>query len=173
LSSFAPEIALGADVIKTAMRGRELFCLGKCPLSCCLLGPIDIDQEPMISQPIEDATWWRTERGSCHQVLLKEEPEAFKTWLIKSGEKTAERGMTGKVVAAKEGHESGSKRPKALIKCFPGRFPTHRISEEDDEKVNRVVVTEPGAGKPHPVLDGIENAKLREYMGNNGHLAKP
>jgi len=106
-------------------------------------------------------------------VLLKEKPESFDTWLIKCREKTTERGMTGKRVAAKEGHEGGSKRPKALIKRFQGRFPTHRISNEDDEKVNRVVVTKPGAGKPHPLLDGIQNAKLSEYMGKNGHLTKP
>jgi len=115
----------------------------------------------------------RAERGSGYKILLKEKPEGFDTWRIKSREKTTEGGMTGKVVAAKEGHESGSKRPKALIKCFQSRFPTHRISDEDDEKVNRVVVTKPGAGKPHPLLDGIQNAKLSEYMGENGHLAKP
>ena|SRR5260221_4222701 len=107
------------------------------------------------------------------KVLLKEKPEGFDTWLIKSREKTAEGGMTGKVVAAKEGHERGSKRPKALIKRFQGGFPTHRVSDEDDDKVNRVIVTKPCAGKPHSLLDCIQNAKLSKHMGKNGHLTKP
>ena len=155
------------------MRSGKVFCLGKCPLSCCLFGSIDIDQKPMLSQTIPHPTWWRTERGSCHQILLKEKPEGFDTWLIKSREKTAEGGMTGKGVAAKESHERGSKRPKALVKRFQGGFPTHRISDEDDDKVNRVIETKPGAGKPRPLLDGIQNAKLSKYMGKNDHLTKP
>jgi hypothetical protein len=109
----------------------------------------------------------RATRSSC-----AEKPEGFDTWLIKSREKTAEGGMTGKGVAAKESHERGSKRPKALVKRFQGGFPTHRISDEDDDKVNRVIETKPGAGKPRPLLDGIQNAKLSKYMGKNGHLTR-
>ena len=78
--------------------------------------------------------------------------------------------MTGKGVAAKESHERGSIRPKALVKRFQGGFPTHRLSDEDDDKVNRVIETKPGAGKPRPLLDGIQNAKLSKDMGKNGHL---
>jgi Linalool dehydratase/isomerase len=54
LSSFACERAFGADLIKTTLRGRKVSCLGKCPLSCCLFGSIDIDQEPAISLPIPE-----------------------------------------------------------------------------------------------------------------------
>src|SRR6266568_1171526 len=73
LSSFACEIAFRAHLIKTTVRGRMVSCLGKCPLSCCLFGPIDIDQEPAISQTIPESAWRRAERGSGHQILLKEE----------------------------------------------------------------------------------------------------
>jgi hypothetical protein len=169
LSSFAPEIAFGAHPLKTAVRDRKVLCLGKCPLSCDLFGPIDIGQEPVLSQTIPQPACRRAERASGYQILLKEKPEGFDTWLIKSREKTTEAGMAGKRVAAKEGHE----RPKTLIKRFQGGFPTHRVSDEDDDKVNRVIVTKPGAGKPHPLLDGIQNAILSQDMGKNGHLAKP
>src|ERR1700686_2109665 len=81
--------------------------------------------------------------------------------------------MTGKGVAAKEGHEGGSKGTKTLIKRFQGRFPTHRISDEHDEKVNRVIEAKSGTGKPHPLLDAIQHAKLSKHMGNNGNLTKP
>jgi hypothetical protein len=148
-------------------------CLGKCPLSCCLFGPIDIDQEPAISQTIPESAWRRAERGSGHKILLKEEPECFDAWLIKGSEKTTERAMTGKVVAAKERHEGGSKGPETLIKRFQCGFPTHSISDEDDDKVNGVVVTKSSAGKPHTLLDCIENAKLSEHMSKNGHFTKP
>src|SRR5713226_2916066 len=173
LSSFAAKIAFGTNAIKTTVRGRKLVCLGKRPLSCGLLGSIDINEEPLISQTIPQPTWWRTEWGSCHQILLKKQPKGFNTWLIKSRKKTAERGMTGKGATTKEGHEGGGKRPKALIKCFQREFPTHCIANEHDEKVNRVVVTKPGANKPHPLLDGIQNAKLSQHMSHNGYLTKP
>jgi hypothetical protein len=153
VSSFAPEIACGAHLIKTAVRGGKILCLGQCPLSCYLFGPIDIGQEPVLSQTIPESASRRAERGSGYQILLKEKPESFDTWLIKSREKTTECGMTGKGVAAKEGHEGGSKRPKTLIKRFQGGFPTHRISDEHDEKVNRVIVTKSGTGKSYPLLD--------------------
>ncbi len=81
--------------------------------------------------------------------------------------------MAGKAVAAKEGHEGGSKGFEALVKCVQGGFPTHRISDEDDDKVNGVVLTKPGAGKPHPLLNCIEKTKLSEHMSKNGHFTKP
>src|SRR5258708_38487341 len=87
LSSFAPKIALGTDAIKTAVRGRKLVCLGKRPLSCGLLGSIDIDEEPMLSPTIPQPASWRTEGGSCHQILLKKQPKGFNTWLIKRRKK--------------------------------------------------------------------------------------
>jgi len=173
LSSCAPERAFGADPIKTAVRERKVCALGKRPLPCGLFGPIDIGQQPLLSQTIPESAWRRAERGSGHQVLLKEKPERFDAWLIQSRKKTTEGGMTGKGMAFKEGHEGGSKRPKPLIKRFQGWFPTHRVADEHDEKVHRVVVTKAGAGKPHPLLDGIQQATLREYLGHNGHLAKP
>jgi len=81
--------------------------------------------------------------------------------------------MTGKPVAPKEGHERGRKRPKTLIKCFQGEFSTHCIADEHDQKVNGVVLTKPSAGKLHPLLDGIQNAKLSEHVGHNDYLTKP
>ncbi len=81
--------------------------------------------------------------------------------------------MAGKGATAKEGHKGGRKGPKALIKRFQRRFPTHCIANEDDEKVNRVILTKPNTGKLHTLLDGIQNAKLSEHMGNNGYLTQP
>ncbi len=49
VSSFAREIAFRTHPIKPTVRGRKLACLGKCPLSCRLFGPIYIDHEPGIS----------------------------------------------------------------------------------------------------------------------------
>jgi hypothetical protein len=104
---------------------------------------------------------------------LKEEPEGFNTWLIKSREKTAECRMTGKGATAKERHEGRSKGPKTLVERFQSEFSTHGIADEDDEKVNRVIVTKPNASKLYTLLNGIQNAKLSEYMGNHGYLTQP
>jgi hypothetical protein len=142
-------------------------------LSCGLPGSIHIDDQPVLSLTIPYTTRRGGERGLCHQILLKEEPECFDAWLIKGSEKTTERAMTGKVGAAKERHEGGSKGPETLIKRFQGGFSTHRVSNEDHNKVNRVVVTKSGAGKPHTLLDGIQNAILREHMSKNGYFTKP
>src|SRR5438128_5523348 len=86
LSSFACEIAFGADLIKTTVRGRKLWCLGKCSLSCGLFGTIDLDQEPAISLAVPEPTCRRIERGSGHQILLKEAPECFDAGLVKGGQ---------------------------------------------------------------------------------------
>jgi hypothetical protein len=127
----------------------------------------------MMSQTIPRPTWRGAERGSGYKILLKEKPEGFDTWLIKCGEKTAEGGMTGKVGSTKERHEGGSKGPDTLIKRFQGGFPTHRVSDEHDDKVNGVVMTKPGAGKPHTLLDCTQDTKLSEHMSYNGHFPKP
>src|SRR2546427_7878917 len=45
LSSFAPQIGRCTHLIKTSMRGREIGKLGQRSLSCCLLGPIHLDDD--------------------------------------------------------------------------------------------------------------------------------
>jgi len=74
VSALAPDIAFGAHLIKTALRGWKLLCLRKGSLSCCLFGPIDIDHLPVLSQAIPQPAWWRAERGSGHQVVGKQGP---------------------------------------------------------------------------------------------------
>lgn len=68
--------------------------------------------------------------------------------------------LLGKVLAAKERHEGGSKGQETLIKRLERGFSTHRISDEDGDKVKCVIATKPGAGKWPNLSSGPIKARL-------------
>src|SRR5712691_2604489 len=127
----------------------------------------------MIAQTVPDTTWWGSERGSCHQILLKEEPEGFDAWLIKSGEKTAERGTLRQALSTKEGHEGTGKRSKPFIKRQQCWFPTQRIADENPHKINHIILAKSSASKTDALLDRFQEIELREHVSNDRHLTEP
>jgi len=151
----------------------QVWCVRQRSLSGRLPGSIHIHDHPMLSQAVPQPAWWRGKRRSGHQILLKEDSKGFYAWLIQSSKKATEGGTTGKVLAAKEGHEGGSKGQEMLIKRLGPGFSTHRISDEHGDKVDGVIETKAGAGKPHPLLDGRESTKLPECMSDHRDFPKP
>jgi len=73
------------------MGGWQVCPVREGTLSCGLPGSIHIDDQPVLSLTIPDATWRGAKRRSCHQIFLKERSKGLYGRRIKGGEKTAER----------------------------------------------------------------------------------
>jgi hypothetical protein len=89
-SAFAPLVAFGAHLLKTAMRGRQRLVLGKGALASNLAGAIDIGNQPALLAPIFDPTRISKRRAS-KEIFLEQGSQAFHTGLIE-GRKIAGEG---------------------------------------------------------------------------------
>ena len=86
LSPFAPQIAGGANLIKTTMWLWERLQLRERELPCCLFGSIHIHHHPLLTETIPQATW-RGERLAGHEIFLEERPQCLHRHGIKRGKK--------------------------------------------------------------------------------------
>jgi hypothetical protein len=45
---------------------------------------------------------------------------------------------------------------QAFIECFEGPFPTDRIAEKHDKKIDHLILSEPAARKAHLLADAFQ-----------------
>src|SRR5215470_10499575 len=150
--SSTSQVPWRADPIKPAVSSWKLWRVGQRPLPGSLPGPIDIDDEPMLVLTIPDPAWWGSERRSRDQVFLKDNAERLDCWLVQSGQKTAERRAMWEVIPAKERHEGVRKRQKTCVKSLKCRFSREGVTDEDGEKIDDLIRSEPWTSKPNPFL---------------------
>ncbi len=79
----------------------------------------------------------------------------------------------GQALAAKERHKSRGKRLKSLIKCQQGGFCTHRIADEDSDKIHEFIGPESRTGKTHLLFDALEDPRCGEDLRHDRDLTKP
>ena len=79
--SLPPDVSRSRDEIKTAMRRRKRWEVGKCSLASSLFGPIYIYDDILLVETIPQATD-RGERGSRQQICLKERSQSLHPHLI-------------------------------------------------------------------------------------------
>ena len=154
--------------------GRRKDCsLGKCPLSDCLFGAIDIHYGPMGSQAVPHPSRWGSEDRSRHQIFLKERAQCLHGCLIKGREIAGKRRRMRQVCSPKQCHERLGKGKESLIKGLQRSFPAHGVANEHHHKINHLVVPHPSACKPDPLLNGFLETQLAEHMRHNGHFSEP
>src|SRR2546425_8487249 len=73
-------------------------------------------------------------------------------------------------LATKERHKSRGKRLKSLIKCEQGWFCTHRVSDEDGDKIHELIGPESRTRKTYLFLDVFEDARCDEDLRHDGDL---
>jgi len=81
--------------------------------------------------------------------------------------------MIRQTIAVKECHEDVCKGGKTLIKSLQGPFSAESIAQKHDHEVNRVIRTETCACKLHMVLDGFEQADMRQNLSESCHFSHP
>jgi hypothetical protein len=124
---------------------------------------IHIDDDPLFFCPIEQASggskWVPGE-----QILLKEYAQSFYGALVKGGKKTGQGRAMGQLVATKEGHERLGKRVEPFVKCLQGRLTAEYITNENNDKINEVVLAKVGTGETHPFLDRFQVSHMGENL---------
>src|SRR6266702_3077430 len=167
--SLAPLVPRSRDLIKTTMRRGQRWELGKGSLASRLFGAIDIHDHILLVEPIPQAAD-RGERGSRHQICLKERAQSLYGRLIQGCQKPRKGRPRGEELAAKEGHEWFGKGQQSRIKCFEGRFATESIPDQHDHEINGIVVTKTRSGKLHVILDGFQKAGVLEHLSHHRHF---
>ena len=127
----------------------------------------------MASQAIPHPTRWGSERRACYQIFLKERAQCLHRPLIKGRQKAGKRGRMRQVCSPKQRHERLGKGKESLIKGLQGSFPAHGIAHEHHHKINHLVVPHTSTSKPHSLLNGFQEAQLREHMSHDSHFAQP
>ncbi len=74
----------------------------------------------------------------------------------------------GQSGSAEQGHKGDGKGQETFIKGFSCGLSTHRVSDEHDHKINRIVLPKACAGKAHPFLKRFEQTELGEDLGKDG-----
>jgi hypothetical protein len=172
-SSLAAKIAGSTDLLKASMGSRKFGKRGKSSLSCRLFGSIHIDDQPMVTLAIPQATRRKGLGGSQDQIVEKQRAQRLDGWLIQSGKIATQSAAMGQALATKERHKGLGKRLKSLIKCEQGWFCTHRVSDEDGDKIHEFIGPESRTRKTDLFLDVFEDARCDEDLRHDGDLSKP
>jgi len=137
-----------------------------------LPGSIDIYHHILLVKTIPQAAD-RDEGGSRHQIRLKLRAQGLHRCLIKGGEKTREGRTIRQAIALKERHEDVCKWGKTRVVGIEGTFAAESIAQKHDDEINRVVRAETCASKLHMVLDGFEQADMRQDLSESCHFSHP
>lgn len=76
-------------------------------------------------------------------------------------------------MAAKQGHEHVGKGCKPFVKGQQRWFAGNYIADQHGDKIDEIVVPKAGAGKPHLVLNGVLDPRVREHARKDGHFSQP
>ena len=103
----------------------------------------------------------------------KQRTQRLNGGLIQSGKIATQRAAMRQALATKERHKSRGKRLKSLIKCEQGGFCTHRVSDEDGDKIHELIGPESRTRKTDLFLDVFEDPRCAEDLRHDGDLSKP
>src|SRR6266516_1712920 len=157
-SPLAAKIAGSTDLVKAPMGSRKLGKRGQSTLSCRLFGSIHIDDQPMVTLAIPQSTRGKSLGSSQDHIVEKERTQRFDRGLIQRREVSTQGGAVRQALAAKERHKGRGKRQKPLIKCQQAGFGTHRVSDEDGNKIHKFRGPKSRTRKTYLFLDVLEDA---------------
>src|SRR5260370_498037 len=104
-STLAPQVARRAALIEATMGSGQRRKTGQGTLPRSLSGSVRIDDQPLVSCPVDHPTGG-SKRFPGHQVLLKELAEGLHTRLVKGSEKAGKGRTMSQEMTAKERHET-------------------------------------------------------------------
>src|SRR5919109_5382524 len=159
--------------IKAAMRWRQVWGGWKRALTSRLFGAIDIDEQPLPTQPIPQPSWRSAERRACQQVFQKQRAQRFDTGLVQHRQVPRQGRRGGEIGSAKQGHECAGKRLDALAKRPQRRLSAHCIPNEHGHKINQFILAHPSPHKSHSLLYGFEDSVPLERVRHHDDLPKP
>lgn len=76
-------------------------------------------------------------------------------------------------MTTKESHEGVRERQESLVKGFQGAFTTERVAEQDDQKIDGVILPKTGAGEPDLLLDGLKQAQMGQNLSEGCSFSHP
>ena len=79
----------------------------------------------------------------------------------------------GQLLATKQGHERLGKRSEPFVKGQQGGFARHRITDQNGDKIDQVVLTKTCAGEAHLFLDRFQDSCMSEDLSKSCHFSHP
>src|SRR5262249_27470868 len=79
----------------------------------------------------------------------------------------------GQLVAPKERHERLGEGLQAIEECFEGGLTTERITEQDSDKVDHVIVASPTTRQADMLGNGRKDAAPSEMAGQQDQFSEP
>ena len=146
--------------------------MGKCALTGCLPGPVNVDHEPLRTCPVNETTEGG-KRLASEQILVKKRTQGFHCGLIKCGKKAGQSRTMGQLISTKQRHEWPGPRSQPFIKRLQGRLARNCITDQDGDKIDHIVGAKASARETHLLLDGCEHPCMREHMRKCCHFAHP
>ena len=77
------------------------------------------------------------------------------------------------MVPFEQGHERTREGLEAIIEGFQGGLAADGIAQQDNDKINDVILPEPPPCKAHALSKRRKHAKASERMGHEGHFTEP
>lgn len=75
--------------------------------------------------------------------------------------------------APEQSHERARKRLEAIEEGFQGVLAADGIAQQNDHKIDGVILSEPLPGKAHAFCKSRKHTKVLEVMGDERHFAEP
>src|SRR5262249_51550185 len=107
------------------------------------------------------------------EIMVELLAQGLQAGHIDIGQETAEGGAVGQLVAPKKGHERGGEGAQALEECLNGGLSTERITEEDSNKVDQIIVASATTRQPDMLGNGCKDAALSEMAGQQDQFSEP
>ena len=107
------------------------------------------------------------------EVMVELLAQGLQAGQVDVGQEAAEGGAVGQLVARKECHEWVGERAQAIEECFEGGLSAERITEQDSDKVDNVILSSATTGQADMLRNGRKDAAPSEMASQQDQFSEP
>jgi hypothetical protein len=173
LAAFAAAIAWSTDLGHATTWGRKLRGSDEGTLTGNLTSGVNIEDEQAVAGAVKKPSQQVLCEAMRAEVVVELLAQGVQAGLINVGQEAAEGGAMGELVTPKECHEWVSEGTQAVEECLDGRLTTERITEQDGDEVDDVIVTSAPTSEADILGYSGKDAALGKMAGQQDHFSKP
>jgi hypothetical protein len=122
---------------------------------------------------VKEPTQMVSGKAMLAEIMVKLLTQGLQAGHVDVGEQATEGGAVGQLVAPKERHERVGEGSQATEECFEGRLTAERITEEDSDKVDHVIVASATTSQADMLRNGRKDAAPSEMASQQDQFSEP
>src|SRR6266540_1059831 len=123
----------------------------------------------MVKEPAEVVS----REAMLAEVMVELLAQGLQAGHVDVGQEAAEGGAMGQRLAPKERHERVGEGLQAIEECFEGGLTAERITEQDSDKVDHVIVASATTRQADMLRNGCKDAALSEMARQEDQFSEP